>query len=114
MPYAFTPDDYSRFQEDIIQAGGDQASLTTILSDFQGTFLESKAVVDSTQADMERLTAENQRLKDANMTLFLRVGEQVRQQDTPPQSPPEDEEPKYKNVDEYLTAFFNGKNQKGT
>ena len=104
MPYAFTPEDYSKFQSAILEAGGDQATLTSILTDFQDTFTASYAQVNTTQADIARITAENNRLKETNMTLFQRVGTPVTQIKEPEtEDPPES---KYKNVDEYMQAYF--------
>ena len=109
MPYAFTPEDYSKFQEDVLKANGDQAVLTTVLADFQTTFMDSKAVVESTRAENDRLDAENKRLKDANMNLFLRIGEQIKPQAQEPPVPEPDDEPKYKDVGSYMAAFFESK-----
>lgn len=74
MPYEFTQEDYSKFSQDIINAGGDQATLTSLLADMSGTVVDAiaKATVDSKK--LEDISAENDRLKSANMELFLRVG----------------------------------------
>lgn len=111
MPYAFTPDDYSKFQTAVLEAGGDQATLTSILSDFQDTFTSSFAQVNTVNADIARITAENQRLKQTNMELFQRVGTPLRAVE-----PKEEEEPpesKYKNVDEYMQSLFSSLDKKG-
>ena len=111
MPYAFTPEDYSKFQTEILEAGGDQATLTSILSDFQDTFAASFAQVNTVNADNARITAENQRLKQVNMDLFQRVGTPIQKIDPP--APEEPEESKYKNVDEYMQAYFTTLDKKG-
>lgn len=107
MPYAFTPEDYSKFQSELLEAGGDQATVTSILTDFQDTFTESYSEVLTSRAEMERIKAENNRLKQTNMELFQRhVGTPVQQIKEPEPEPPES---KYKNVDEYLTDYFSRK-----
>lgn len=75
MPYEFTQEDFSKFSTDIIGAGGDQATLTSLLADMSGTYTDAiaKAIADGKR--LEDVTAENERLKEANMALFLRVGE---------------------------------------
>ena len=111
MPSAFTPEDYSRFQSAILEAEGDQATLTSILSDFQDTFTASFAQVNSMSADNSRILAENQRLKQTNLELFQRIGTPLQQiPKTEPEEPPES---KYKNVDEYMQDFFSTLDKKG-
>lgn len=107
MPYAFTPEDYSRFQSEVLEADGDQATLTSILSDFQDTFTQSYAQVNTVNADNARIMAENNRLKQTNMELFQRIGTPVTQVNQ--QKEEEVEESKYKNVDEYMQDFFSTK-----
>lgn len=74
MPFEFTPESYRDFSEQIINAGGDQATLTSVLADMQGTFTDQIALATKQAADVEAITAENERLKTSNMELFLRVG----------------------------------------
>lgn len=114
MPYAFNQDDYARFQTEILDANGDQATLTSILSDFQGTFVEGMALVESTKADNERISAENERLKSANMQLFLRVGEAAKVQQGQLEQPPKEETgDKFKNADEFMKHYFESLFKKG-
>lgn len=107
MPYAFTQEDYIKFQEDVLGANGDQATISTLLADMQGTITESLAMVESTRSANEELTAENTRLKESNITLLRKVGENALSIQVPRQQIYEDDEPKYRDADEYMQAYFN-------
>lgn len=108
MPYAFNQESYRQFQEDILAAGGDQATLTSVLADMQNTMVESMALVETTRAENETILNENTRLKDANMKLFLQVGETAKSLTSKASQPIEDEDnPKYSSIDDYMTAYFN-------
>lgn len=107
MPYAFTQEDYIKFQEDVLGANGDQATISTVLADMQGTITESLAMVESTKSANEELTAENTRLKESNITLLRKVGENALSIQAPRQQIYEDDEPKYRDADEYMQAYFN-------
>ena len=37
MPFEFTTDDWNEFTKKVLEANGDQATLTTLLSDMQDT-----------------------------------------------------------------------------
>ena len=80
MPYDFTPDGFSKFTEAVIGAEGDQATVSTLQADMQGTFIESVASQQSLQNDMQNLRSENNRLLEANSKLFLKVGQQINQE----------------------------------
>lgn len=108
MPYEFTQEDFSKFSTDILNAGGDQATLTSVLADMSGTVTDSiaKAVADGKR--LEDITQENERLKKANMELFLRVGAENtenlaknQQQDTQ-----EDVNDGKNPVDRYMDKYF--------
>ena len=104
MPYVFTAEDFNKFSEDIIKAGGDQATLTTLLADMNTTVTEAiaKAVTDAEQ--VATVTAENERLKKANMDLFLRVGSQATGADNNKPAEP-DEKPM--DTSAYMRQYFN-------
>lgn len=77
MPYEFTPESFNKFSEDIIKAGGDQATVTSLLADMQATFTAGVAKDIANAESLKTVTAENERLRNANMDLFLRVGSQA-------------------------------------
>ena len=100
MPYDFTQDAYREFSEAILGANGDQATLTTILSDMQDTFNKGIADLTATNETNTNVTKENERLKQANMDLFLRLGT--------PQEPnkPSEEPSKPMSTKEYMEHYF--------
>lgn len=100
MPYSFTQEDYNKFSEDIIAAGGDQATLTTLLADMGGTVTDAIAKDIADTEKVTSVTAENERLKKANMDLFLRVGSPVQT------GQPEPEPEKPITTAEYMKKYF--------
>lgn len=77
MPYEFSQDGYRQFSEAIVAANGDQATLTTLLADMQDTFNDNIGKLTKLDTDNKSITAENERLRNANMELFLRIGTQA-------------------------------------
>lgn len=113
MPYAFTQDDYRSFQDAILAAEGDQATLTSILADMQTTFTESMALVETTKQENAAIAAENERLKTTNMSLFQQIGEQAKRLNSGPQPIADDDEPEYKDVDSYMSSYFEKLEKRG-
>lgn len=105
MPYNFTAEEFNRFSEDIIKAGGDQATLTSLLADMQGTVTEAIAKDVASTEKVTSVTAENERLRKANMDLFLRVGSQAVQQTGGQQQEHEEEKPQ--DTKTYMSNYFN-------
>ena len=101
MPYEFTRDSFRQFNDDIIKAGGDQATLTTILADMQDTVFNNIGIMENLSKDKETLTKENERLRQANMDLFLRVGQQA----TPSESS-KSQEQENMSTSEYMEKYF--------
>ena len=67
------------------QAAASEA-LATLTSDYEQTLTQH----ETAQADVQRLTSDNEALRSANMQLFLKVGNT--NPTTPPTTPPEQEE----------------------
>ena len=100
MAFEFTQDSYRDFSEKIINAGGDQATVTSILSDMQDTFYQGIADLKATTEQSETISKENERLKSANMDLFLKLG-------TPQQPSATNVEPeKPMSTKEYMDSYF--------
>lgn len=100
MAYEFTQDSFRQFSEDVIGAKGDQATLTTLLSDMQDTFTKGIADLAATNETNGTVTKENERLKQANMDLFLRLG--TPQEPNKPASEPE----KPVSTSDYMEKYF--------
>ena len=84
MAYEFTQDSFRQFSEEVISAGGDQATLTTLLSQMQDVIIDNIGKMEQLTQNNENVTKENGRLKSANMDLFLRM----RPLRTRPRKPP--------------------------
>lgn len=104
MPYEFTAESFSKFTEDILQAGGDQATLTTLLADMQGTVTEAIAKDIAGTEKVNTVTAENERLKKANMDLFLRVGSAAMKTEEEKKT---EEEAEQIDTAQYMQKYFN-------
>lgn len=102
MAYEFTLDSFRTFSDDIIGANGDQATITSRLADMQDAFTDSIARLTKAEHDAEEIGKENERLRQANLDLFLRVGESAR---TPQvENNPKDEH--QQSTAEYMQSYF--------
>lgn len=104
MPYAFTLEDFNKFSEDILKAEGDQATLTTLLADMNGTITDAIAKDTANTEKVNTVTAENERLKNANMTLFLRVGQQADETPSTKEAVPDEHKPS--STAAYMQSYF--------
>lgn len=102
MPYDFTSDDFKKFSEDIIQADGDQATITTILADMQTTVFDAIGDSLNKAKELQKIQDENARLLKANMDLFLRTGTQK-----PEEKDKEVEDKKDLTTSDYMESYFN-------
>lgn len=100
MPFEFTVDSFREFGQQIIDANGDQSIITSLLADMQDTVTTSVASLTTKTQEAETLSAENQRLKEANLNLYLRIGVDAQQQQGDPATPP-----KPMGIDEYLQTL---------
>lgn len=103
MGYEFTVEDYNKFTQDLVESGGDQAVMSTLLADMQATFLEAVASNSRLAQDNEAVRAENERLKNANMDLMYRLGQKAIEEN---QSEKPESVERGKNVDAYLDKIF--------
>lgn len=108
MPFEFNEDAWNDFTQQILNAQGDQATLTSVLTDMGDTFTTAINTTRQTQENANKVQEENTRLKEANMNLFLRIGEQQTGRELDKQDPVE----KGHNVDNFLTNFFTKKEEK--
>lgn len=75
-----TIQEWNELSVKIASNGGDQAVLTTLLTQATDGFAEEAAKAENAIRDAEQLRKENEGLRKANMDLFLRIGEQVSQE----------------------------------
>lgn len=110
MAYEFTTDDFTKFSQDLISAGGDQATVTGLLADMQDTITKAVARDITNTEQLTKLTEENQRLKDGNMALFLRLGtETANQSGIQNQAPSEP----VKKISDVLGGYFDALDKGG-
>lgn len=83
------------------QAGASEI-LTTLSEDYETTLTTSERAA----TDIERLTANNEKLREVNASLFLRVGQTT---STPNNPPPKVEEPEMPQLS--FEALFNEKGE---
>lgn len=108
MPYAFTAEGFNKFSEDIIKAEGDQATVTTLLADMGGTITEAIAKDIANTSKVETVSAENERLKKANMDLFLRIGTPAE----PEKKILEDQQQNIPATSRYMKSYFESLDKK--
>lgn len=102
MAYEFTIDSFRTFSDDIIAANGDQATITSRLADMQDAFTDSIARLTKAEHDAEEIGKENERLRQANLDLFLRVGEKAKT----PQMENDPKEDHQQSTAEYMQSYF--------
>ena len=103
MPYEFTQEGFRDFSQKIIDAKGDQATVTSILAEMQDTFNDNIGRLTKLESDNQSITAENERLRNANMDLFLRIGA-TQESVTKGQPTPTQEKPM--STAEYMENYF--------
>lgn len=89
------PEEFKAKATEILGNLSDQAKVSTLLAELTDDY--DKEVVEKTTAltTAEKLTADNEKLRQANMSLFLKVGEQ-KPEDT--KKAVEDTTPKYEDL----------------
>lgn len=110
MAYEFTEQGWREFTQAILDANGDQATLTSVLADMGDTFITGVNTGNKVEEENAEVRKENDRLKEANMSLFLRVGEQQKEDKGKSQSIHQDIE-KGHNVDNFLTGILDDKKE---
>lgn len=92
-----TPEEFKAKTDEILSNHTDQAKVSTLLAELVEDYNNETTVKNTAQATAEKLTADNEKLRAANMTLFLRVGETKPEPDTT-KGNSEDEKPKYEDL----------------
>lgn len=102
MAYEFTQEGFNEFSRQILDAQGDQGTLTTILADMQETFSGAVNTQVENTEKIEKLTNENEHLLKKNMDLFLRIGQNLPTQ----QSGQQPSQQKAVGTTEYMTNYI--------
>lgn len=89
------PEEFKAKTAEILANLNDQAKVSTILAELTEDYDAETVTKTTALTTAEKLTADNEKLRAANMTLFLKVGEQKPNED---KKPPEDTKPKYEDL----------------
>ena len=79
MAYEFNQESFQKFSEDVLAANGDQSLLTAALADMQMVMTEALATVTAATEQTQAAQEEATRLRESNMNLHRRIGEQALQ-----------------------------------
>ncbi len=89
------PEEFKAKTAEILANLTDQAKVSTILAELTEDYDTETVVKTTATTTAEKLTADNEKLRAANMSLFLKVGEQKPAED---KKKPEDTTPKYEDL----------------
>ena len=83
------PEDFKQKASEILANLSDQAKVSEILTELTETYDNETTIKTTALSTAEKLNADNEKLRQANMNLFLKVGEQApkeekQKQDTTP------------------------------
>lgn len=77
MEEIMKPEQFTELTRSIVEANGDQGKITALLTQLQDGYSKLFATHASVTDTNEKLSGENDRLKEYNMNLFLQLGQQV-------------------------------------
>ena len=69
------PEEFNLKVQEVLQNLTDQAKVSTILSELTDDYNNVSVETTTAKATSLKLTEDNEKLRNANMTLFLKVGE---------------------------------------
>lgn len=68
------PEEFKAKTAEILQNLGDQAKVSTILAELTTDYDATMVDISTAKTTAEKLTADNEKLRQANLDLFLKVG----------------------------------------
>jgi hypothetical protein len=90
------PEEFTAKVNEVLQNLADQAKVSTILAELTDDYNNVAVETATAKTTAEKLTADNEKLRQANMSLFLKVGEQKTNTEEKKQN--EDTTPKFENL----------------
>jgi regulator of replication initiation timing len=90
------PEEFTAKVQEVLQNLTDQAKVSTILAELTEDYNSVAVETTTAKTTAEKLTADNEKLRQANMNLFLKVGENKKPDDT--NKKPEDTTPKFEDL----------------
>ena len=76
------PEEFNAKTQEILSNLTDQAKVSTVLSELIEDYNTVTAETETAKTTAEKLTADNEKLRQANMNLFLKVGETKKEEET--------------------------------
>lgn len=76
------PEEFNAKTQEILSNLTDQAKVSTVLSELIEDYNTVTAETETARTTAEKLTADNEKLRQANMNLFLKVGETKKEEET--------------------------------
>lgn len=76
------PEEFNAKTQEILGNLTDQAKVSTVLSELIEDYNTVIAEMETARTTAEKLTADNEKLRQANMNLFLKVGETKKEEET--------------------------------
>lgn len=76
------PEEFNAKTQEILGNLTDQAKVSTVLSELIEDYNAVIAEMETARTTAEKLTADNEKLRQANMNLFLKVGETKKEEET--------------------------------
>lgn len=89
------PEEFKAKTAEILQNLNDQAKVSTILAELTTDYDGVTVDITTAKSTAEKLTADNEKLRQANLDLFLKVGTTKPADD---KKPDEDKTPKYEDL----------------
>ena len=89
------PEEFNAKTQEILNNLTDQAKVSTVLSELIEDYNTVTAETETAKTTAQKLTADNEKLRQANMNLFLKVGE-TKKEEQP--KPDEDKIPKFEDL----------------
>jgi transcription-repair coupling factor (superfamily II helicase) len=89
------PEEFKAKTAEILSNLSDQAKVSTLLAELTEHNDDAVVEVTTSKSTAEKLTADNEKLRQANMSLFLKVGESKPADETKPN---EDTTPKFEDL----------------
>jgi hypothetical protein len=89
------PEEFKAKTEELLQNHTDQAKISTILAELNDDYIKEMTEKTTALTTAEKLVADNEKLRSANMNLFLKIGEPKKEEQ---KTTPEDNTPKYESL----------------
>jgi hypothetical protein len=75
------PEEFKAKTEELLQNHTDQAKISTILAELNDDYVKEMTEKTTALTTAEKLVADNEKLRSANMSLFLKIGEPKKEEE---------------------------------